>query len=90
MTKTELIKHVADTCRLPTKQVAAVIDTAINAVKDELTVGNEVNLLGFGKFSVRNRAARNGRNPRTGEVIQLSETKRVHFTTSKTLKGAVK
>ena len=66
--------------------MAALFD----AVKDELAAGNEVSVAGFGKFVVRNRAARTGKNPSTGETINIPATKAPAFVAGKALKDAVK
>ena len=90
MTKSELIKIVAQ--RLPKihiNDVDRVINATLEAIKAELSVGSEVNLIGFGKFHVRERAARVGMNPRTGEDIQLPAIRRVYFKQSKTFKKAL-
>lgn len=90
MVKSELIQAVADKhLRIPVKDVARVINATLDVIRDELIADREVNLLGFGKFSVKERAARKGRNPRTGEVINLPSTKRPHFQAGKAFKQAV-
>ncbi|MFE8702671.1 non-specific DNA-binding protein Hbs [Cytobacillus sp. FJAT-54145] len=90
MNKTELINAVAEASELSkkdaTKAVDAVFDTILNALKN----GDKVQLIGFGNFEVRERAARKGRNPQTGEEIEISASKVPAFKPGKALKDAVK
>jgi DNA-binding protein HU-beta len=90
MNKTELINAVAETGELSkkdaTKAVDAVFDSILNALKD----GDKVQLIGFGNFEVRERAARKGRNPQTGDEIEISASKVPAFKPGKALKDAVK
>lgn len=90
MNKTELISSVAETAELSkkdaTKAVEAVFDTITNSLKE----GNKVQLIGFGNFEVRERAARKGRNPQTGEEIEIAASKVPAFKPGKALKDAVK
>lgn len=67
-----------------------VVNSVLDTIQAELVAGNAVNFTGFGKFSVANRAARQGRNPGTNEVIQIPATKAPRFSAGKTLKEAVK
>ena len=89
MTKTDFINKIAEACALKTSQATKVVNTAFGIITDELAQGGEVVITGFGKFSVHNRAARAGNNPRTGEVIQIPASKTPHFTAGRVLKGAV-
>lgn len=89
MTKSELIDAVAYKSHTAKVDVKAVIDTTLDVIRCELINGGEVNLIGFGKFSVKERAARKGHNPRTNEEIQLPAHKLPTFTAGKSLKGAV-
>ncbi|KIY22119.1 MULTISPECIES: HU family DNA-binding protein [Mesobacillus] len=90
MNKTELINAVAEASELSkkdaTKAVEAVFDSILNALKD----GDKVQLIGFGNFEVRERAARKGRNPQTGDEIEISASKVPAFKPGKALKDAVK
>jgi DNA-binding protein HU-beta len=90
MNKTELVNAVAESSELSkkdaTKAVDAVFDSILNALKD----GDKVQLIGFGNFEVRERAARKGRNPQTGEEIEISASKVPAFKPGKALKDAVK
>lgn len=90
MNKTELINAVAAASELSkkdaTKAVDSVFETILNALKD----GDKVQLIGFGNFEVRERAARKGRNPQTGEEIEIAASKVPAFKPGKALKDAVK
>lgn len=90
MNKTELINAVTEATELSkkdaTKAVEAVFDTITGALKD----GDKVQLIGFGNFEVRTRSARKGRNPQTGEEIEIPESKVPAFKPGKALKDAVK
>ena len=72
MTKAELVDHVAATVQLPKSQTDAVLTQFMQAIIDALQAGESVDLRGFGRFQLRHRPARTGRNPRTGEAIPLS------------------
>jgi len=90
MNKTELVNAVAEAAELSkkdaTKAVEAVFDTILNALKN----GDKVQLIGFGNFEVRERAARKGRNPQTGQEIEIPASKVPAFKPGKALKDAVK
>ncbi|MCQ2546108.1 MAG: HU family DNA-binding protein [Clostridia bacterium] len=90
MNKTELIEAVAKSAGLSKKDagnaVAAVFDEMTNALKK----GDKVQMIGFGTFEVRKRAARTARNPQTGEEIKINATKVPAFKAGKALKDAVK
>ena len=90
MTRKELIEAVYFGGDIPLRTVEKVCDKLIANIKRELIQGGEVNLLGFGKFSVKTRPAREGRNPRTGEPIQIPESKLPYFTAGKAFKEAVR
>ena len=86
MTKNELAEQIAGKTGLATSQARQVVETAIEIVSDELAKGGEVSLAGFGKFSVSHRAARQGRNPSTGETIQIAASKAAKFSAASQLK----
>lgn len=90
MTKAELVDAVVKKAEITkvtaTKVVAAVVDSITEALKK----GSKVTLVGFGTFSVTKRKARKGRNPRTGQIINISATKVPKFSPSKALKDLVK
>ena len=89
MHKSELVNKISGKLDMPIDKVASVIDTAIKIVTDELAQGNAVQFVGFGTFSVTNRAEREGRDPRTGEKIFIEESRIAHFKTGKKLKAVL-
>jgi DNA-binding protein HU-beta len=87
--KSEFVDQVASRSGLARKDAAAAVDAALETIQDALTRGSEVNFTGFGKFSVTERAARQGVNPATGEKIQIAASKAPKFTAGSALKSAV-
>ncbi len=90
ITKTDLVDKVAAATEITKAEATKVVAAVLDAIKDELAAGNEVNIAGFGKFVVRDRAARTGKNPATGEAIQIPATKAPAFVAGKALKDAIK
>lgn len=89
MNKSELIKHIASTASLTQAQATAALNALESGVTKALAAGEDVALIGFGTFSVKERAARTGRNPKTGEEIQITAAKVPSFKAGKGLKEAV-
>ena len=89
MNKTELISAVAEKADLSKKDAEAAITATVEAITEALTQGEKVQLVGFGSFEVKTRAARVGRNPKTGEEIPIAEAKLPVFKAGKALKDAV-
>jgi DNA-binding protein HU-beta len=89
MTKNELIAAVADKAQLDRNAAALAVETTFDLITEALKRGDEVKLIGFGTFSVSNRKAREGRNPRTGETVQIAASKAPKFAAGKGLKDAV-
>lgn len=89
MNKAELIEAVADSADVSKAAAGRAVDCTIAAITKALKKGDSVTLVGFGTFSVRKRAARNGRNPRTGEVIKIKASKVPGFKAGKALKDAI-
>lgn len=89
MNKTELVSQVAQTAELTQKAAAKAVDAVFDTVLEALKNGDKVQLIGFGNFEVRERAARTGRNPQTGEEIQIAAGKVPAFKPGKVLKDAV-
>ena len=89
MNKPDLIEQVAKEACLQKKVAAAAVDAVLEAVTTTLKKGGEVALIGFGTFGVRKRAARMGKNPRTGQAIKIAATKVPFFRAGKQLKTAV-
>jgi DNA-binding protein HU-beta len=90
MNKTDLIKQVAETSELTQKDATKAVDAVFDTVLEALKNGDKVQLIGFGNFEVRERAARKGRNPQTGEEIEIQGGKVPAFKPGKSLKDAVK
>ena len=90
VTKGEFVEQVASESGLDKKQAGAAVDAVISVISDSLKGGKEVSFTGFGKFHVAERGAREGRNPRTGESMQISATKVPRFTAGSGLKKAIK
>ncbi len=90
MNKTELIKQVAVQSELTKPQASLAVDAVLESIKQALQNGDNVQLIGFGTFEVRDRAAREGRNPHTGEALTIPASKVPTFKAGKTLKEAVK
>ncbi len=90
MNKAELINHVAASADLSKTAATAAVEAVLGGVTGALKSGDSVSLVGFGTFSVAERAARTARNPRTGEAIQVGPSKAPKFKAGKGLKDAVK
>ena len=88
MIKAELVAKVAE-IGITKKQAAEVVDCVFDTIKDALAKGDKVSLIGFGTFSVKERAAREGRNPRTGEKIKIKAKKIPSFKPGKDLRESV-
>lgn len=89
MNKSELIEVVAQSADISKAAASRAIDAFVASVTDALKEGDQVTLVGFGTFTVRERAARTGRNPRTGESITIPASKAPGFKAGKALKDAV-
>ncbi len=90
MTKKDLIELVAKKANLTNKASRDAVSSFLNGVRDSLKRGEKVVITGFGTFSIRHRAQRPGRNPKTGEKITIAARKAPGFTPGKTLKKAVR
>ena len=89
MNKSELIDAIAAAADIPKAAAGRALDAMVDSVADALQKGDQVVLVGFGTFSVKERAARTGRNPQTGEPIQIAAAKIPTFKAGKALKDAV-
>ena len=89
MNKTELTDAVADAAGLTKADAARALDAVLTSITDALAKGDQVGVVGFGTFLVRERAARTGRNPQTGAEIQIAAAKVPAFKPGKALKDAV-
>ena len=88
-TKAEIIEAVAGICDVSKAEAQRAVDAVFVAITDNLSKGEEVRLTGFGSFSISNRSARTGRNPQTGETIQIQASKAPKFKPGEPLKQAV-
>jgi DNA-binding protein HU-beta len=89
MNKGDFVGHVADAAELSKADAARAVDAMIETISKALKKGDTVTLVGFGTFSVRKRAARQGRNPQTGDTIKIKASKNPAFKAGKALKDAV-
>jgi DNA-binding protein HU-beta len=89
MKKEDLARLVSDEAGITQKTAGQTVDAVIEGISSSLEKGDSVSLLGFGSFKVVERSAREGRNPRTGEKIQIPASKSVKFTPGKPLKQRV-
>ena len=89
MNKTQLIEAVAAKADIKKKDAEAAVNAMTAAIAEALKAGDKVQLVGFGTFEVKERAAREGRNPKTGENITIAASKHPAFTAGKALKDSV-
>ncbi len=89
MNKNDLVAAVAQSTDTSKADAAKAVDSVLDAITSALKSGDGVQLIGFGNFSVADRAARQGRNPSTGETIQIAASKQPKFKAGKALKDAV-
>ena len=89
MTKANIIDAIAEKTGLTKKESEAALKATLDAFQSALKKGEKVQLIGFGTFEVKKRAARQGRNPRTGETIKIPASKSVAFTAGTALKNAI-
>lgn len=89
MNKTQLIEAVAAKTELTKKQAEAAVNATIASVVEALKAGDKVQLVGFGTFEVKERAARTGRNPQTGATIEIAASKAPAFSAGKAFKDAI-
>lgn len=89
MNKTEFIEQVSETAQLSKADATRAIDAVVATITNALKKGDTVTLVGFGTFAARQRGARTGRNPRTGDEIQIAASMNPAFKAGKALKDAV-
>ena len=89
MNKTELIDQIATAADISKAAAGRALDATVEAIKGALQAGDSVNLIGFGTFYVGERAARTGRNPRTGKTLEIAAAKSPKFRAGKGLKDAM-
>lgn len=89
MNKTELVAAIADKAGIAKKDAEKALAAFVDTVAGELKAGGKIQLVGFGTFEVRARAARTGKNPRTGEKIEIAASKNPVFKAGKALKDSI-
>ena len=89
MNKTELVANVAEKAGLSKKDAEKALSAVIESIEEALVEGDKVQLIGFGTFEVKDRAARTGRNPQTGKEIKIAASRNPVFKAGKALKDAV-
>ena len=89
MNKTDLIESIATSAEISKAAAARALDATVESIKSALKAGDSVSLIGFGTFAVGERAARTGRNPRTGKALNIKAAKVPKFRPGKALKDAV-
>jgi DNA-binding protein HU-beta len=90
VTKSEFVDQVASTADLTKSDAGQAVDAVLTTIQETLARGGEITFSGFGKFHVAQRGAREGRNPQTGETMQIAASKVPRFTAGSGLKKAVK
>ncbi len=90
MNKAELVANMAEKCELTKKDAEKALNAFVTTIEEALVKGEKVQLVGFGSFEVKERAARKGRNPQTGKEISIAASKVPVFKVGKSLKDVVK
>ena len=90
MTKSEFVDQVASRADLGKNEAGKAVDAVLDVIQEALQRGSDITFSGFGKFHVAERGAREGRNPRTGETMQIAASKVPRFTAGSGLKKAIK
>ncbi len=86
MNKTQLIQKIAENGNMTKKDAEIALKAVIDAISDSVASGEKVQVAGFGSFDVKARDARMGRNPKTGEAVEIAASKRIVFTAAQSLK----
>ena len=89
MNKTDLVNVITAETEIPKKTVEAIVAATFNSITNALKEGDKVQLIGFGTFEVKDVAAREGRNPLTGETISIEASKKPSFSAAKALKDII-
>jgi DNA-binding protein HU-beta len=89
MNKAEFVERIAAKADFSRKEAEIAVDAALETIEEELSRGSEITLTGFGKFHVAQRGARQGRNPQTGQTIQIKASKVPRFSAGSKLKQSV-
>jgi DNA-binding protein HU-beta len=89
MNKAQLIQKIAENGNMTKKDAEAALNAVVAAITDAVAAGDKVQVSGFGSFDVKARDARTGRNPKTGEAVEIAASKRVVFTAAQALKDKI-
>ena len=89
MNKTQLIQKIAENGNMTKKDAEAALNAVVAAVSEAVAAGEKVQVSGFGSFDVKARDARTGRNPKTGEAVEIAASKRIVFTAAQALKDKI-
>lgn len=89
MNKTQLIQKIAENGNMTKKDAEAALNAVVAAITDAVAAGEKVQVSGFGSFDVKARDARTGRNPKTGEAVEIAASKRIIFTAAQALKDKI-
>ena len=89
MNKTQLIQKIAENDNMTKKDAEAALNAVVAAITDAVAAGEKVQVSGFGSFDVKARDARTGRNPKTGEAVEIAASKRIIFTAAQALKDKI-
>lgn len=89
MNHADLVSSVAEDAELSKAEASRLVTTVFDAIRDALVQGDEVRVAGFGAFKVSQRAARQGRNPQTGETVKIAASKAARFSAAKAVKDAL-
>ena len=90
LTKSDIVKQLNDEIGLNKREAKELVDSFFNNIKETLSQGHEVKLSGFGNFQLKNKSSRPGRNPRTGEDVEITARRVVTFKSGQKLKESVK
>ncbi len=89
MNKTQLIQKIAENGNMTKKDAEAALNAVVAAISEAVAAGEKVQVSGFGSFDVKTRDARTGRNPKTGEAVEIAASKRIVFTAAQALKDKI-
>lgn len=89
LTKREIVEYICENTGMTKKECISAVEATFGIIKEELTGGNDVKISGFGKWSVKHKGERNGRNPQTGEPLKIRSRKVITFSASEILKSGI-
>ena len=89
MNKIDIVESICEKIGIPKKDCSRIVESLFGIIKDDLNNGNDVMISGFGKWTVKAKKARNGRNPKTGKAMTIAARKVVTFKSSKVLRNVV-